>query len=166
MNAKEANKAGIPVILADELHKVKFDHLEPNKVIALVCGEDGALACEAYGYEALIEKTALAELKNAKTKSEFHNILDEFGIKMPNYRAIFKAHRKVRQDKKSRKKFLRRTEKQICKETRKQLKKDIKDILSIMKTEVVKNNPEVLKVYNDDIKQLQAQLDNLCLTKQ
>ena len=166
MNAKQATAAGIPVIIADQLHKVKFDHLEPNKIIAIVCGEDGALACEAYGYEALIEKTSLAELKNAKTKAEFNNILDEFGIKMPNYRAIFKAHRKVRQDKKSRRKFLRRTEKQICKETRKQLKKDIKDILKIMQNETVKNNQEVLKVYQDDLKQLQGQLDNLCLTKQ
>jgi hypothetical protein len=166
VNAKQAKAAGIPVILADELHKVKFDHLEPHKIIALVCGEDGALACEAFAYEAMIEKTALAELKNAKTKAEFHNILDEFGIKMPNFRAIFKAHRKVRQDKKSRRKFLRRTEKHICKETRKQLKKDIKGILNIMQNEAVKNNPEVLKVYQDDLKQLQAQLDNLCLTKQ
>ncbi|MFN5255765.1 MAG: hypothetical protein ACK5BY_07945 [Limnohabitans sp.] len=164
--AKQAAEKGIPVILSTETHKVIIKKTDDGEIVAFVCGADGAQAAELRAYEVRAERTCMAEIEVMKLRREFHEFMEEAGLRMPEWRNLKRSYHTFRQHKKGRKKFLRQNEKHIQREQRKSLKRDIAELHKLMAEPEVKNNPAIMAVYQEDLRKYQYQLDNLSLTKQ
>jgi len=162
-SVKELVKAGVPAVLVDDLHKIKVSKTADHEVVCVVCGADGAQAAPMQAYELHLDRQAVREFLAAKSKAEFREIMLSLGIKMPEFRAILRSRRKVRQDTKSRRKFLRRNEKHILSQNRKNIRKDIKEAQKLLK--MAENQPEVAKLYEEEIARLEAELKAMVMKR-
>ena len=100
LNVSEViSNLNLPKIKPDQIKMLEVHKTEQNEPVAVVIGFNKKEQTVYYGYEVEFEKTQEREIRNAKTRYEMSEYFEAAGIKIPDWSAIERAHRKIRHDK-------------------------------------------------------------------
>jgi hypothetical protein len=88
----------LPKIKPDQIKLLEVHKTEQNEPVAVIVGLNKKDKTVLYGYEVEFEKTQEREVRNAKTRAEMSEYFEAVGVKLPDFSAIERAHRKIRHD--------------------------------------------------------------------
>jgi hypothetical protein len=88
----------LPKIKPDQIKLLEVHKTEQNEPVAVIVGLNKKDKTVLFGYEVEFEKTQEREVRNAKTRAEMSEYFEAVGVKIPDWSAIERAHRKIRHD--------------------------------------------------------------------